>query len=572
MYTDYVNIFNSKKPAKKSNNKVLIIIIFLIIILLITGVILIRQINNNQIKSHLVFQLLGSEYDTVYQYENYNESSFVAFYNSVNIMNNVVINNEINTDEVGNYRVLYTLRYKGYKKTLIRYVTVKENPIREYTLSLIGDRVIYLPIDTEYKEVGYEVKDTNNNTVSFNVIVSGSVDNTVPGKYVIGYTIKYQDLEKTITREVIVYDIKYELNINPIVETKNKVGINIKIDNDSKYYAYILLPNGKKTSAKDYTYWVEDNNDYTFQIYDIMGYYHEKIITIDNINKYECEGIINDYGTILSINGNSDDNIIKYVWAIDNNVFEGSSAQYIYRYKMANNAKVTMTFNDGSSKKTDCMITNNLIYRFVYDEYNTKEYMQCNTYTASDKIYYDELLRKAVEEAGYGTRAGVVAAARFLVGGLSYKVPYLGPKTVDSSLGRYNKVGLNIGQEDAWGCSVSGHIQGIDCTNFVSWAFKQNGLMVKNIYGTQNTYSTSSVARNGLQVGDFLLNPSGDTFSHVALVIGLDESYIYVAEASNGSVKTTKIDMSTLSSAKRLTVARLYKYDSEGNVTEMWVS
>ena len=88
--------------------------------------------------------------------------------------------------------------------------------------------------------------------------------------------------------------------------------------------------------------------------------------------------------------------------------------------------------------------------------------MTCNTYTAQDKATLDAKLKQVVAEAGRGTRAGVVAAARFLVGGLDYKVPYLGPKTVNTALGRYKKVGLNIGQDGAWGCSVSGWKQGMD--------------------------------------------------------------------------------------------------------------
>ena len=205
--------------------------------------------------------------------------------------------------------------------------------------------------------------------------------------------------------------------------------------------------------------------------------------------------------------------------------------------------------------------------------------MKCNTYTASDKTKYEKMMSDAINSVGYGTRAGVVEAARFLVGGLDYKVKYLGPKKVNSALGRYPKKGLNIGQAGAWGCSVSGWTQGMDCTNFVEWAFIQNGLSISGgYYGTSNTYKTVNVV-DKIRAGDFMLVPNNGqnankgNFIHIGIVVGVDKSAIYVAEATTGSIDAivvTRIEKSNIGSSRFKTV-RLYNYPSDGNYSDMWL-
>jgi cell wall-associated NlpC family hydrolase len=203
--------------------------------------------------------------------------------------------------------------------------------------------------------------------------------------------------------------------------------------------------------------------------------------------------------------------------------------------------------------------------------------MKCNTYTDTDRINLESKLKLAIEEAGYGTRAGVVEAARFLVGALDYKVPYLGPKKDDSSLGRYSKIGLNIGKKGAWGCLVSGWIQGMDCTNFVSWAFYQNGI---SMHPYSNNHFNIREVIDQIKVGDLLYSPCVSTckndykLSHVGIIIGIDDNYFYVAESTTGNINAiivSKLDKRNLPEKDKFSRVNLYQYSSEGNVTNMWV-
>ena len=146
-----------------------------------------------------------------------------------------------------------------------------------------------------------------------------------------------------------------------------------------------------------------------------------------------------------------------------------------------------------------------------------------------------------VSTAGYGTRAGVVAAAVTLIGELGnnygVKVPYYWGG------GHYD--GVVVGPLGYWGsteCHTYANNQhynycGFDCSGFVPWAIKNGGFNMaqklagdfQNIAGAEKVSLKSNLAV--LQPGD-LLESSG----HIVLVIGVDEEmkqYICAEAAGN---------------------------------------
>ena len=167
----------------------------------------------------------------------------------------------------------------------------------------------------------------------------------------------------------------------------------------------------------------------------------------------------------------------------------------------------------------------------------------------------------------------------YLVGALDYKVRYLGPKAVNPVLGRYEKVGLNIGQNNAWGCRVSGWIQGMDCTNFVSWAFAQNGITTFP-YSTKYTKVRDVIYR--VQVGDLLYETCHTStctnkynLSHVGIIIGIDDKYIYVAESIEpkyAAIIVSKWEKNNMPASGTFSIVHFFNYASDGNVTNMWMS
>ena len=156
---------------------------------------------------------------------------------------------------------------------------------------------------------------------------------------------------------------------------------------------------------------------------------------------------------------------------------------------------------------------------------------------------FNQLIASNVEKAGYGTRAGVVAAAVTLIGELGDKygvrVPYF--------WGGGHGDGVVVGALAKWGstqCHTYANGQsynycGLDCSGFVPWAIKNGGF--NRAQGLASSFVNSAGAKKVelnasqavLQPGD-LLESSG----HVVLVIGVDNQtnqYICAEAGGNSS-------------------------------------
>lgn len=154
---------------------------------------------------------------------------------------------------------------------------------------------------------------------------------------------------------------------------------------------------------------------------------------------------------------------------------------------------------------------------------------------------FNGLIEKNVKKAGYGTRAGVVAAAVTLIAELgnnyNVKVPYYwggghADGVVDGALGYWGST-----QCHTYANNQSYNYCGLDCSGFVPWAIKNGGFNIaqmlagnfQNMSGVQRVSLSSSPV---LEPGD-LLESSG----HIVLVVGIEEStgnYI-CAEASGNA-------------------------------------
>ncbi len=154
---------------------------------------------------------------------------------------------------------------------------------------------------------------------------------------------------------------------------------------------------------------------------------------------------------------------------------------------------------------------------------------------------FNGLIESNVRKAGYGTRAGVVAAAVTLIAELgnnyNVKVPYYwggghADGVVDGALGYWGST-----QCHTYANNQSYNYCGLDCSGFVPWAIKNGGFNIaqmlaggfQNLSGAQRVALTNSAV---LEPGD-LLESSG----HIVLVVGIEESsgtYI-CAEASGNS-------------------------------------
>lgn len=214
---------------------------------------------------------------------------------------------------------------------------------------------------------------------------------------------------------------------------------------------------------------------------------------------------------------------------------------------------------------TTVIVTNLLVPRPYSFDYS-KSYLGCDYYSKEDNDLIDKILESRVNDVGYATRAGVVEAARFLTLEFPYRLSYFsenGRLTYSAKIdaeGRYYHKGLyldesrfsSIGNKrngpKTWGCNMYNAVShrtsrnGFDCSGFVSWVLLNGGFDpgdigagVTSAYdltdtGKRTVFNQSVVNSNVVKTGDLLSSPNAGG-GHIAIIVGMDDTYYYVAES-----------------------------------------
>lgn len=279
------------------------------------------------------------------------------------------------------------------------------------------------------------------------------------------------------------------------------------------------------------------------------------------------------------------------------------------------NGKTIVKFinNDKVIKEIAVIVTDTIVKApLMFD--NNKKFLGCQTYSEEEAKLLDEILEDRINHAGYGTRAGVVAAGRFLTLEFPYKISYFyengrvhesGVNFVDGE-GRYYHRGLFLSKDKydslsksiagpaMWGCRLTNYEDaeewgfkkyalvpnGLDCSGFVTWAILNGGFDVGDIGAGESAYAqqltdrgkytrlTNDLIYSGkIKVGD-LFNFTG----HIALIIGIDDNYYYVAESLNTFRGLVMKRYSKNNVNRNFTHVVLMDdyYKTDGNITNMW--
>ncbi len=422
--------------------------------------------------------------------------------------------------------------------------------------------------------------------------------------------------------------LSYYISPIPVVESvsinnDNKLMINFKLD-EKRYRnkIYYIVKNDNITPTINDKWILSKNNSILIDIDKNIYYVYlknedDKIIRVNNTeNLGKITNInINKEKVYIAINGtynvsSSFDGIGK----IQDEVHWYSENEDIA--KVDENGKITGV-KKGTTKvyaeimnekaSVDVVVTNLITVR--PKNYNSKKsYLPCGKYSKEENDLLDEILKDRINDAGYKTRAGAVEAARFLALEFPYKIRYFSENGRGSTNGvdgegRYYHVGLylhnsrysgikkKLAGPKTWGCSLYSRpshgyrSNGLDCSGFVSWVLLNGGFDVGDIgaglaphkdltdYGVRTKFNANIVKSGKVKVGD-LLSSGGVQGGHIAIIVGEDDKYYYVAESlwTPPNVAVVIIPYSKKDLFKRYYYVMLMDsyYKEDGNLTKLW--
>ena len=179
------------------------------------------------------FRLNGKNKVEVSYLDTYEDLGYKANIFSVSLKGFVKTENNVNTEKLGTYKVIYKLPFK----TLVREVKVvdKEKPI----ITIEGDDVIELNVGCEYIELGYNAFDNVDLDLTDKVQVENLVDINKLGEYKIIY--KVEDSSGNIGEKIRI--VKVVDKEAPVITLKGNKKITINLNEEYKEDGYTAIDN-----------------------------------------------------------------------------------------------------------------------------------------------------------------------------------------------------------------------------------------------------------------------------------------------------------------------------------------
>ncbi len=266
--------FREKKSFNFNKKKLMIMMVSLVLIVVL--VIVIIAFRN---KGSYSIVLDGEQNIKIYINSEYIEPGYHGYDKKGNdVTNQVVVNGDVNTKEIGEYTVTYTLK----DQVIYRYISVVDKGIGTTYMYLNGDKTIYLKPGESYVEPGYVVIDTIDTDLKDKVVIDGNVDTSKPGSYRLVYSVvNSTGVTTSVSRTVIVLGGKISLSLSTKSSTTGPIYINVSVKDD--HFDYMVLPNGTKVKNSEYSYKVSKNGTYKFTVYDTYGTKSEESIKVSNI-------------------------------------------------------------------------------------------------------------------------------------------------------------------------------------------------------------------------------------------------------------------------------------------------
>ncbi|MEG1495116.1 MAG: DUF5011 domain-containing protein, partial [Bacilli bacterium] len=187
-----------------------------------------------------VIKLAGPASINLNYLETYQEAGFKATdEKGIDITNQVVVVNNVNTAVLGTYNISYTVtRSDGLKIEVIREVRVIDNTAP--SLKLNGDSQVTIRFNKDtYQELGALASDNYDHILTNKIVKTGFLDEKKIGTYYLTYQVSDSSHNKTtITRIVKVIDDEA-----PVIKLNAGNSIELNINNDFIDPSYTALDN-----------------------------------------------------------------------------------------------------------------------------------------------------------------------------------------------------------------------------------------------------------------------------------------------------------------------------------------
>lgn len=431
----------------------------------------------------------------------------------------------VNTDIAGEYILSY--EFHDIKET--RTVTVVSMTNKKTILGLYGNTIMFVPINTEFKDPGYYAMDSDlsNDEIMSMVKVEGEVNTSAVGNYKIKYTL-INDMDITIVKEriVVVTSAEFALEHDPKEMTNKEVKIYGFISNN--YFDYIELPDGKTEKERSFSYVVNENKSYTFKMFLKDGTSHEETIEINNIDNVKptgyCTAVV-DGNTEVKVYAEDSNEISGYVYNFDSRKTELlSESSYVYENT---SEKVSVDVSDKAGNVANIVCSVKTVVRpsepssypssssstYYYSSkpssssssktssYSPPSYPSTGNYIAckGDRTKYNNDLLNIVKNYGARKRITAVKIAKYISQDIGVRIPYFwaGGHWHFEWDGHTDREKFR-GVSPQWGCITANYREfngtnmlpaGFDCTGFIAWVLFNSGFE----YGEIGSFSGDPV-------------------------------------------------------------------------------
>ena len=146
---------------------------------------------------------LNGEDKIVLEYgEKYEEAGFVANIGKKSVTKEVKIDSNINVNKVGDYEIKYTLKYKSFKKTLSRKVTVKDSEFPKLKVKCEASQ--YVAVNGKVPKCKVTASDNYDKDLTDKVVMESNVNTKKVGDYKITYTVSDSSNNK-VSKTIKIY-------------------------------------------------------------------------------------------------------------------------------------------------------------------------------------------------------------------------------------------------------------------------------------------------------------------------------------------------------------------------------